>query len=91
MQVTYIVHSLENQELRNPITLHIEQIETDFVATFEEAHISVTGESLTDAVNLIKSRIKSRYLFLIEQDADKLGDLVKKQLRTLQYHLKIEQ
>lgn len=77
--------------LRRPITVTIKQEnEHEYVACFEEAMLSRSGETPREAIDWLKSSIVTLYDLLRKKDSKKLGPLPLRQLKVLGDYLVTE-
>ena len=56
----------------------------EYIATFVDGALSATGETVEEAVRLLKGRMASQYRFLSNLTPDRLGKMPQRQLAALQ-------
>lgn len=77
--------------LRNPIIVILkEERENEYIACFEEAALSRSGETAQEAIDWLKSSIVTLYNVLRKKDPKKLGPLPARQLKVLGDYLVAE-
>jgi hypothetical protein len=76
--------------LRTPITVALKEVHGEYVASFEEAELSRSGETALDAVDWLQSSIVTLYETLSKKHLKELGPLPKRQLQVLREYLVAE-
>lgn len=77
--------------LRKPITVTLkEENDAEYIACFEEARLSRSGETAKEAINWLKSSIMTLYEALLKKDPKTLGPLPTRQLKVLRDYLVAE-
>ena len=77
-------------EVMKPIVVLVEPVTEEdgepceYIASFVDASISATGDTLEEAVALLKGRMTSQFKFLTGLPADRLGRMPQQQLAALQ-------
>lgn len=77
-------------EIIRPIMVVVEPVVDDdgepceYIATFPDGAVSVTGDTVEDALFLLKDRMVSQYNRLSRRPADQLGRIPQQQLNALQ-------
>jgi hypothetical protein len=77
-------------EIISPIMVLVEPIvdedgePCEYIATFPDGAISVTGDTIEEAVLLLKDRMTAQYSRLTQVSADRLGKIPQQQLEALQ-------
>jgi|SRR3972149_812562 len=75
--------------LRKAIVCTIEQVgigNDNYIATFQEANLFASGDTMTEAAENLMDIIASKYQ-MFSQQPDKLGDLPKRQLSILRKYI----
>jgi predicted RNase H-like HicB family nuclease len=72
----------EPYTLRRPLSVVVEPVDAEFVATFYDANVSASGETAEDAVTNFKDVLIATFEFL--QSEENLGAALKKQKRILE-------
>jgi len=84
--VTIISLGFGKRVLLKPMSLRIENVGDDeFIASFPEAGIEMSGDSATEAIQLLKSHLVA--LFDIYRTESKLGPEPQKQLKILEGYI----
>lgn len=83
------IQSLDDEELRLKKSPYIvvEEFDDSFIATFFDAHISSSGDTLYEAVDNVKDLISATFRRLRTAPPEKLGPLPTKQLVVLREFL----
>jgi hypothetical protein len=77
--------------VRRPITVTLkEEDDNEYIACFEEARLSRSGETPQEAIDWLKSSIVTLYDALKKKDPKKLGPLPTRQLKVLGDYLVAE-
>ncbi len=77
-------------EALHPILVVVEPVVDDsgepceYIATFTDGAVSVTGDTIEEAVSLLKSRMATQYKLLARVPRDKLGRIPQRQLEALE-------
>lgn len=84
--VTVAVRSIESEpyELRRTLYVVVQPAEESFVATFAEANINASGETVPDSVSNLKDMMILLYERLLKESKSKLGKEPTRQLAVLQ-------
>jgi hypothetical protein len=69
---------------RLPITVIIEELDGEYIATFYDANLSCQGCNQTEAFDNLKELMLTRLEYLEKQNPKRLGSAMKRQLAVLQ-------
>jgi hypothetical protein len=83
--INYLEHPFE---IKIPILASVERVDTGFIASFEEANIVTSGDSINEALGNLASLIVDIYEDLNEERLGSLGPEIERQFLILQSYLK---